>query len=217
MKNLIAFLLLTGIGASLMGCPARVKLDSNAHAFQANDFTAIIGNKGACVSPPEVGFAYCRLPSGTDAASTSLMMHFPPVMCNKKDAAGNDRIGCINVTVFYTDGGSPYSFVVPFGVTEWALPWSTLLKKPAFEKGDRGFYGVSEEIIFIGEDKKEYSTIVRAEVRLRVYETLVDGKSYTPLQNAEENEAFVWRWKNSEGFNFKMTTSGRSTVIGKPL
>ena len=165
---------------------------SPVFAQEANDATVIIEG---CGSQPVVGYTYCRVREG-DPTSGTLRLAIPPTACQKAS--------CAQVTVFFPDGTPSLGFAVPRGVTHLDLEWKQMVKRPTFEKLDRGFWPILLEWWWIDADGNEHRSVAEGEIRMRVI-----GTSYVPLHEVEESNEYAWRWQDENG-RYRMTTAGRA-------
>lgn len=188
-------LLLLGISLALTAaqCTKGVRLDSAMGAVDANDNTAFIDG---CGNQPIVGYTYCRISEG-DASNLSISLKVPPSECASKDA-------CVFYTIFFPNGEPSLGGSIHKGQTSQEIKWETLIKKPKFEIGDRGFWGVRVEIHYFDLDGNERISTVDGEIRLRVLK-----KDYLPLHNSKDDPNFVWIW-NEGDHTYRMTTGGRA-------
>ncbi|CAM6053545.1 unnamed protein product [Sphagnum tenellum] len=80
---------------------------------------------------------------GNHTKDEYLTFHVPPDLNCKADK-------CSYVRVYFSDGRPMYEGAIPKGGATLKLSMQELLNKEKFELSDRGFYGVSIELIFTG-------------------------------------------------------------------
>lgn len=184
-----------------------IPLDAAYPAALAGDRTAIISAEGeGCISTPQVGFTFCRRPSGVIIGLHAIRFFAPSSNC--------ERDICTTVRVLGLDGVSVASLDFPKEGGEAVISFTDILKTNEFRRSQEGAYSVLIRIYYENNDGRENFTIQRGLIYLLVYdeeEALEPKRSYTPFHNVKSSR--VWAYSSiHDGFLMKWSTAGRSYV-----
>lgn len=189
-------------------CTPSFRQDQALASVIAGDMTALISTVGVdgCGSQVTPGIAYCRKVDG-DPTTERLSFLGPPAEC---EGAGP----CVNIQIFFPGGGPAMSLDIPRGQTRVDIPWSELTKKPAFDRGDRGFWTYNVKILHSDGDGHEVPTYQQGELLLRVYQAKKCDAAgacqfYTPLHESPHDPNFAWEWREGAQV-LRVTTAGRA-------
>lgn len=187
--------ILVGISGLAASCTKGVRLDTAMAAIEAGDKTAPIEG---CGQQLQDGVLVCRKTEG-DASQDQIVFVGPPAECAGKDP-------CVTFKIFYPDGSPSYAGSIPRGMTRIPVPWEQLLKRSTFEKNDRGFWGYSYAIRYLGPDGKERMTYSDGFIFL-----VVTSQGYTSLHELPDDPNYAWSWVE-DGAQVKLTTGARVYV-----
>ena len=164
-------------------CSQAIKKLDHQSAIGGNDVTTLLSGCGA--NQIGIGYLVCRMHEG-DATNLSIEIHAPPnVACDNEKA-------CVYFKIFMPDGRPTYEGSIPKGGSYATVSWSDLLDKKTFGPGDRGFYGVSVTIHYIGPNSVPMKAYTDGYIFLHVVK-----KEYVPLSDSGgEDDNFVWIWKS---------------------
>lgn len=178
-----------------ISCIARLPVDSAMSAIDGLDKTALVE---ACGNQLVPGYTYCRKTEGT---TTDEFINFiaPPAQCK--------QYPCVILKVFFPDNSQEtYAYEFRKGEIVHKVAWKEILDRDIFSIDDRGFWPFMYKIKWVDQDGRERTSITEGEIRLRVLK-----KRYEALNDAQDNENFVWKYKY-KNVQIKMTSSGRTFV-----
>jgi hypothetical protein len=189
------------LGLLVMACAclktSRIIMDQGISAVEGGDATAIVSG---CGNAPIVGYTYCRKTEGDETIKEKIIFHAP--IQNKSCPKGYP---CTTGKIFLPDG-SVIGIEFKENSSTAQMTWEDILKRPKFEKFDRGFYLFTLETLYVDGQGNERMIFQEGEIRLRVI-----GKNYIPLHEVSNDKNFTYSWK-SMGYNMKLTTGGRAYV-----
>lgn len=190
------FVILLVMACACLKSP-RIIMDAGISAVEGGDATAIVAG---CGNQPVVGYTYCRKTEGDETVKEKITFYAP---IQNKDCPR--EFPCTTGKIFLPDG-SVVGIEFKNGATKAEMNWEQILKRPKFEKFDRGFYLFTLETQYLDGTGQQRFIFQEGEIRLRVI-----GKGYIPLHEVPSDKNFTYSWK-VDGHTMKLTTGGRAYV-----
>jgi hypothetical protein len=174
---------------------SNVVIDSSVGAVESNDTTATVQG---CGNPPIAGYTYCRKSVG-DATNDFIVFVAPVTKCNAPP--------CAEWKIFDADLQPIAGDFFSATTSTAKVYWSTITGKSTFDQNDLGIFPFEFKIRYLNNQDQEGSFFVQGEIRLRVLAT-----KYISLDNTPNDSNFTF-FNTYNGYQVKMTTAGRSTVV----